>query len=465
MKIRSMPKLALSMIVRDAAATLRACLQSVQGVVDEIVIADTGSTDATKEIATEYGARIIEIPWKSDFADARNHALAEVQAEWVLILDADEVLDPRAVTAIPALAAKTAVAGYQVSIRNYVLSLEERIWDRPAKPNDSILPAAKDFPAYIDHENVRLFRRDPRVFFVGRVHESVGPRIEELGLRLGHTQFLIHHFGMTAGAETRARKNRFYRDLGKQKVREMPQNAQAHLELGLVELDNFGDLPVALACFERACELNSRLGVAWFFAGLAHFRLGQDADSLRCLQQAENRGHTTPFVAEAMGDTHYNLGDFPKAVLAYRRALKRLPDSPLLESKLGLAIVRTGQVENGMERICRSAKRRPDLAELHDRLILALVWLNQIPEAAQAAEDKLRAIGTPAAADFMRAASLWAKAGNWARATAVLHVGLQVYRGDYVLKEVMKNLAAQEGRRVLELVNTLNGAAAGKSGN
>ena len=59
------------------------------------------------------------------------------------------------------------MAGYQVSIRNYVLSLEDRIWDRPAQPNDFRLPAAQAYPAYVDHENVRLFRRDPRIFFVG----------------------------------------------------------------------------------------------------------------------------------------------------------------------------------------------------------------------------------------------------------------------------------------------------------
>ena len=77
------------------------------------------------------------------------------------------------------------VAGYQVSIRNYVLSLEDRVWDRPAQPNDFRLPAAQGYPAYVDHQNVRLFRRDPRLIFVGRVHESVGPSIEAAGLRLG----------------------------------------------------------------------------------------------------------------------------------------------------------------------------------------------------------------------------------------------------------------------------------------
>jgi tetratricopeptide (TPR) repeat protein len=319
-------------------------------------------------------------------------------------------------------------------------------------------PGRKGFPAYVDHENVRLFRRDPRIYFVGRVHESVGPRIEELGLRLGHAQFHIHHFGLTAGAEARARKSQFYRDLGKLKVREMPRNAQAYLELGLAEMENLCDIQEALACFTRACELNPRLGVAWFFAGIAQFRLGQHCDALHCLRQAENSGHATPFVAETIGDAHYNLGDFPKAALAYKRALRRSHDSPLLESKLGLAIVRTGQAEDGLEKIRRSAAQRPELAELHDRLILSLVWLGRIPEAAQAAEDKLRSVKAAPSGDFLRAASLWAKLENWARATAVLHVGLQVYPQNTALTKAFEELKARGGAQVHDLAATLNSA-------
>ena len=98
-----MPKLALSMIVRDAAATLDGCLRSAKGVVDEIVIADTGSSDSTPDIARGYDAKVIHIPWENDFAAARNQALAEVTADWILSLDADERLDPESAATIPAL--------------------------------------------------------------------------------------------------------------------------------------------------------------------------------------------------------------------------------------------------------------------------------------------------------------------------------------------------------------------------
>jgi glycosyltransferase involved in cell wall biosynthesis len=450
-----MTKLALSMIVRDAANILGACLSSAKDIVDEIVIADTGSKDRTPEIARDHGARVIHIPWENDFASARNQALAAVTADWILSLDADERLDPEAASSIPPLLGTNPVAGYQVTIRNYVMSLEDRIWDRPATPNSSQWADAQFFPAYVEHENVRLFRRDDRIRFVGRVHESVGPSIEGSGLSLRHAPFLIHHFGLAADRETRARKNVFYRELGLQKIVDMPNNPQAYLELGMVELDNFGNVAEALQHFERACELNPRLGVAWFFAGLAHFKLAQHRQALACLKKAQKQGHLTSFVAETIGDAHYNLGEFQQSVRAYKQAIKSAQDSLLVESKLGLAVVRSGGVESGLEQIRATVKRQPQQPELHDRLILSLVWLGRVAEAGEAAEDKLRSVRVPRPGDFLRAATLWANLAEWKRAAAILHVGTVVFPNNEVLKQALAELTAQAGRQVSDVLNKL----------
>ena len=139
-----MPTLALSMIVKNAERHLAGCLQSVQGIVDEIVIADTGSTDSSVEIARRAGARVFSIPWENDFAKARNLSLAEVKADWVLVLDADERLDPGAAKVLPALLADEKAAGFQVTIRNYVATIGHKIWDRPAKPNTGTYAPARE---------------------------------------------------------------------------------------------------------------------------------------------------------------------------------------------------------------------------------------------------------------------------------------------------------------------------------
>src|SRR5579872_6435720 len=107
-----MADVGLSMIVRDEAQTLRRCLESVRGVVRQIVIADTGSKDDSPQIAREFGAQVIEIPWEDDFAKARNRALAPLSCEWVLSLDADEMLDPSAKAAVSSLTGDSTVAAY-----------------------------------------------------------------------------------------------------------------------------------------------------------------------------------------------------------------------------------------------------------------------------------------------------------------------------------------------------------------
>ena len=440
-----MSTLALSMIVRDAAAMLAACLESVRGVVDEMVIADTGSADDTINVAKHLGARVVSIPWTNNFAEARNRALKEVKSDWVLALDGDEQLDSKTREKIRPLLAQEAVSGFIVTIRNYVLSLEERVWDCVAKPNDSLLPAANAYPAFVEHENVRLFLRHQEIYFVGRVHESVGPRIQELGRKLATAPFYIHHFGLAADAETRARKNQFYRELGRQKIHEMPENAQAHLELGLVELDNFHNYPEALALFQRSCELNPRLSVAWFFQGLTLLKLHRFEAALESLAEAEKFGHRTSLVAETRGDVLYNMKDGSRASESYLLALRRDPGNLPLESKLGLAQVRSGNGSQGLKRIRSAAGRSPGTRELHDRLILALVWLDRIAEAAAAADEKLKAVGKPQPGDFLRSASLWAKARKLERAAAALQSGLQLYPGHETLVQGLAEISQAPG--------------------
>ena len=88
------PLLSLAMIVRDEASDLPRCLDSARGMVDEMVVVDTGSADATRDVAAAAGALVHDVPWRDDFAAARNASLDLCRGRWVLVLDADEVLAP-----------------------------------------------------------------------------------------------------------------------------------------------------------------------------------------------------------------------------------------------------------------------------------------------------------------------------------------------------------------------------------
>src|SRR5581483_8644381 len=81
------PRVSLTMIVKDEEANLPACLQSVADLVDEVIVVDTGSTDATVAVAQRLGARVHHFPWVDSFAAARNESLQHATGEWVLWLD------------------------------------------------------------------------------------------------------------------------------------------------------------------------------------------------------------------------------------------------------------------------------------------------------------------------------------------------------------------------------------------
>jgi tetratricopeptide (TPR) repeat protein len=149
-----MTRLSAALIVRNEARFLPECLASLQGVVDEIVVVDTGSTDDTVALAEAAGARCEHFSWSHDFAAARNFALERATGDYVLTIDADErVLDPGAArTALLAFADQHDgnVAG-TVTIRN-------------------VLPDAGES---VDHTE-RFFRRD-RFRYEGAIHEQILP--------------------------------------------------------------------------------------------------------------------------------------------------------------------------------------------------------------------------------------------------------------------------------------------------
>jgi len=87
--------ISLCMIVKNEEESLPRCLASVADLVDEIVVVDTGSTDATKDMAAAFGARVAEFAWIDDFSAARNFAFGQATMEFIFWLDADDVLEEK----------------------------------------------------------------------------------------------------------------------------------------------------------------------------------------------------------------------------------------------------------------------------------------------------------------------------------------------------------------------------------
>ncbi|WHY27307.1 tetratricopeptide repeat-containing glycosyltransferase family 2 protein [Bacillus wiedmannii] len=89
-----MVTISLCMIVKNEEKTLNRCLESVKGIPDEIIIVDTGSTDQTKQIASKWTKQILDFKWIYDFSAARNYSFHQASMDYILWLDADDILLP-----------------------------------------------------------------------------------------------------------------------------------------------------------------------------------------------------------------------------------------------------------------------------------------------------------------------------------------------------------------------------------
>ncbi len=420
-----MATLGLSMIVKNEAYTLRACLNSVQGVVDQIVVADTGSTDNTADIAREFGATVISVPWENDFAKARNAALVPMKTDWVLVLDADEELDPEAKHLLPGLMADQEVSGYTVTIRDY-MAVRASYWlGHYSHTNDSKIERAKDAPSYHDQFTIRLFRNHPEIYYFGRVHELVEYRICRLGLKFLSSNIVIHHFGHLRPVEVRERKHHFYRDLGRLKVKEQPDNPFAWFELGLIEHQSFRNLAAALPCFQEVVRLHPPFVRAWLFIAMIEIEMHQPEKALATLQRAEGSWLGASLRERLKGDALHNLGKIGEARSAYQRALELGGPDPLIESKLGYTEVRLGETVAGFEKLRSAVAAVPQQSEVHDRLMKACLVVGNLPEAAEAAEHFAFCFGQPTT--FLRAASIRSQLKQWDRAGKLINLGLRLF--------------------------------------
>lgn len=170
-----MKTLSLCMITKNEESNIERCLKSVQGVVDEIIIADTGSTDRTVELAEKWGAKVVNHPWNYNFSDARNASLEKATKDWILFLDADEELqedDCRKIKFV--LEHEHKYEAYYLRLVNIIDNVDV---------GDSIV--------------LRMFRNDPRYRFRGKMHEQVVNAIQEISGTdcIGNTDIRIMHYG------------------------------------------------------------------------------------------------------------------------------------------------------------------------------------------------------------------------------------------------------------------------------
>lgn len=358
--------LGLCMIVKNEAARLRNCLGSVQDWVDEMVIVDTGSKDETIAIAQSFGAKVHHFDWCDDFAAARNFSLQWVESDWILVLDADEVMLPEA---IPVL--EDVMRSPHALLINL---LREEV-------------GARQGPLSLVS---RLFRNHPDIAFKRPYHELVDDSITQIQAQEPDWTIetlsnpAIRHFGYQDDLlRGRAKHERSQRLLEKG-IQQYPQDAYLHSKLGGLQCDlkqyeqarTTLETGLALVQDEPAVsyELFYHLGLVYSAQGLikeaegayqksiaqpypdllkigAYLNLG----SLYLNYGAPNAALTlfqhSVQVSPTLAIAHYNLGlayktlnQYAEAIAAYERAIALSPDYAAAYQNLGVVLFKTGKI-------------------------------------------------------------------------------------------------------------------------
>jgi GT2 family glycosyltransferase/Flp pilus assembly protein TadD len=269
----------LCLIVRDEEANIRACLEPVLALFHEIIVVDTGSTDRTREIARELGAKVFDFPWCDSFASARNECLKQATGDWIFWLDADDRVDEANVEKLRQLFAELPAG----QVRAYNLKCR-------------CLPDQTGMTTVVDH--IRLFPRHEKVRWENRVHEQILPSIRALAQEqkiqedvVCRTDIEIQHTGYQDPA---LRGRKLQRDLRllQLELEERPDHPFTHFNLGSVyrELGRHAEalphLEKSLALCGPGVSIERKLHA---LVALCLADLGQPAQALEALGRGRRR--------------------------------------------------------------------------------------------------------------------------------------------------------------------------------
>lgn len=210
----SCQEISLCMMVKDEETFLPGCLESVRGVVDEIIIVDTGSIDRTVEIAESFGAKVYHHPWENDFSKHRNQSLSYATKDWILIMDADEELDKETSHIIRKIVKESPTAVVSFNVRSYL-------------ENGSY---------YSDGFSPRLFRNRMGFYYDGYVHNQL-----KLKDKVTPSSVILWHYGYDLTPDKMKEKQLRSLGLLRKQMEEFPDNPSTrhHLAMTLLGMGEY----------------------------------------------------------------------------------------------------------------------------------------------------------------------------------------------------------------------------------
>ena len=368
---RSAMTLGVVMIVKNEEWNLGGILSDIKGVVDEICIVDTGSTDKTITVAESFGAKIGHSPWVDDFSAARNHSIALARSDYLLWLDADDRVDERDRKALATLKPNLR----RQKDRAYMLK---------------ILSSSKDIPDTVCYQSRIIPNRDA-VRFEGRIHEQILPSLKRCAIKVEPIDITIRHTGYHMGTQI--------------------EKARRNLDILMKELHEGKDTTtqyffIAMTCtaleeYEQCLEYLAKARQKHTNEDWYHFSYAISTDCLLKFDRIEDaRKEIAQGIAIFRESSllHYYLGlvcmkagQFTEAAAAFKKAaampqrIDAYPIPPDLGTtillQLGKALEKSGRVSDAINTYTRALKSGTQQKTLHFALGMALASIGDIDSA------------------------------------------------------------------------------------
>ncbi|WP_160686061.1 glycosyltransferase family 2 protein [Clostridium sp. C2-6-12] len=296
--------LSLCMIVKNEEETLEKCLLSVKDIVNEIIIVDTGSEDRTMEIASKFTSNVFDFKWCNDFSKARNFSLSKATNDYVLILDADEV-----------------VCDYRYdNIKKFCDENNKKIVGRLKRINE--YEDNYGTRKYIERVN-RIFNRN-YFEYEGIIHEQVISKFKE-EYPTQNIDLVLNHIGYSKEVLNRTNKIQRNIELLKEAIKLNKQDPYIHYQLGKSYFMG-KDYEKAHSSFEAALPLIDNYNYEYVedlieSYGYVLINLGLFQEALKILEY-ENCYKNQPDFLFLLGLIYMNNGKFKEAVETFLRCTK-----------------------------------------------------------------------------------------------------------------------------------------------
>ncbi len=298
----SLPTLSVTMIVKNEARNIHSAVESLRSVADEIIVNDTGSTDGTQQILTDLSVTWFQSEWKADFSHARNQSLEKATGDWILWLDADDILLEEDARAIRQLLEKHPHG--------------DRAFGFVVKNSQDRGKTGAVF------NQVRLFPNRPELRFTSPVHEQILPALEKAGIPVEYTGIRVIHTGYTSTEVMRAKQVRNREILARQ-IRE-------GREVTSVTLFSLGNACLDLKEYEEAIEYFRQAGkMAEEQKNNPHIRESAPVKIAACLCYLERFAEASALLKEVFPGGRVTSHANPEAILIQAQAEAALGNADL----------------------------------------------------------------------------------------------------------------------------------------